>query len=161
MPPSYPIKRPRLALSCFVCRRRKVRCGKEQPQCNNCVRMDEACIYNTRARDPCTGRVQRATEEDSVSQEATSYEREAPDVTNQQLKLDQGSQRNRGVSDSWDPHGKTGSEETLESQLKETIYALPSDDLYMQRGSRIRYIRRTFWGFMNGNVRYNDRNVTR
>lgn len=115
--------------------------------------MDEACIYNTGARDPCTGRVQKATEGDSVPQEATSYEREAPDVTNQRLRLNQDSQRRRGVSDSWDTHGTTGSDETLETLLKETIHALPSDYFSVQRGSRFRYISKTFWGFMNGNVR--------
>ncbi|KAJ6009060.1 hypothetical protein N7522_004076 [Penicillium canescens] len=52
-----PIKRPRLALSCVVCRRRKVRCGREHPQCVNCTRMNETCVYNTGVRDELTGRV--------------------------------------------------------------------------------------------------------
>ncbi|KAJ5605719.1 hypothetical protein N7510_008500 [Penicillium lagena] len=158
MPPpeSYPIKRPRLALSCIVCRRRKVRCGKEQPQCNNCVRMNEACVYNIGARDPWTGRVQRAAEEDAVSQKASSNDKMAPDVTNQRARLNQDIQRNRGNSNSGDPHGKIGSEGTLDSPLKETIYALPSDYLIMQGGSRTRYISKSFWGFMNGNPNLNN-----
>ena len=56
-----PIKRPRLALSCVVCRRRKVRCGREHPQCVNCTRMNETCVYNTGVRDELTGRVQHAS----------------------------------------------------------------------------------------------------
>ena len=47
MPPSESrqITRPRTSLSCLICRRRKVRCGREQPACNNCVKMNEACEY--------------------------------------------------------------------------------------------------------------------
>ncbi|GKZ18420.1 hypothetical protein AbraIFM66951_000979 [Aspergillus brasiliensis] len=61
MPPTEPrqIKRPRLSLSCIVCRRRKVRCGREQPECANCVRMKEKCVYKTMVRDEFTGRVRQ------------------------------------------------------------------------------------------------------
>lgn len=38
--------RPRLCLSCAACRRRKVRCTKEQPACNSCVRTNEECKYD-------------------------------------------------------------------------------------------------------------------
>ena len=41
--------RPRLCLSCATCRRRKVRCTKEQPACNSCVRTNEECIYDKAA----------------------------------------------------------------------------------------------------------------
>jgi hypothetical protein len=41
----------RPSLSCSVCRRRKVKCGKEKPACGNCVRMDEVCEYD---REPGT-----------------------------------------------------------------------------------------------------------
>lgn len=40
-----PITRPRQSFSCVVCRRRKVRCGREQPACSNCVRIRETCEY--------------------------------------------------------------------------------------------------------------------
>ncbi|CAK49101.1 uncharacterized protein An10g00100 [Aspergillus niger] len=62
-PPSEPrqIKRPRLSLSCIVCRRRKVRCGREHPECANCVRMKENCVYKTMVRDEFTGRVRQVS----------------------------------------------------------------------------------------------------
>lgn len=41
--------RPRLCLSCATCRRRKVRCTKEQPACNSCVRTNEECRYDKHA----------------------------------------------------------------------------------------------------------------
>ncbi|KAJ5306022.1 hypothetical protein N7508_005037 [Penicillium antarcticum] len=62
-----PIKRPRLALSCVVCRRRKVRCGREHPECANCTRMNETCVYNTGVRDELTGRVQHVSLDDQSS----------------------------------------------------------------------------------------------
>ncbi|KAJ5622723.1 hypothetical protein N7528_005955 [Penicillium herquei] len=45
------IKKPRLSLSCIVCRRRKVRCGREQPECANCVRMKQNCVYQALVHD--------------------------------------------------------------------------------------------------------------
>ncbi|KAJ5769079.1 hypothetical protein N7520_003638 [Penicillium odoratum] len=45
------IKKPRLSLSCIVCRRRKVRCDREQPECANCVRMKEKCVYQALVND--------------------------------------------------------------------------------------------------------------
>ncbi|KAJ5106717.1 C6 zinc finger domain protein [Penicillium angulare] len=56
-PEDRPVKRPRMALSCLRCRRRKVRCGKEQPQCRRCELASKACVYSTGVRDPDTGRV--------------------------------------------------------------------------------------------------------
>ncbi|KAJ5939549.1 Transcription factor [Penicillium verhagenii] len=56
-PQSRPIKKPRISLSCIVCRRRKVGCGREQPECANCVRMKENCVYQAMTRDESTGRV--------------------------------------------------------------------------------------------------------
>ena len=41
------ITRPRPSLSCVICRRRKVRCGREQPACSNCVRAQETCKYQS------------------------------------------------------------------------------------------------------------------
>ncbi|PYH88730.1 hypothetical protein BO71DRAFT_413316 [Aspergillus ellipticus CBS 707.79] len=63
MPPPEPrqIKRPRLSLSCIVCRRRKVRCGREQPECANCVRMKENCLYKIMVRDDSTGQVHQVS----------------------------------------------------------------------------------------------------
>ncbi|PWY94566.1 hypothetical protein BO94DRAFT_563173 [Aspergillus sclerotioniger CBS 115572] len=46
-----PIKRPRVSLSCIACRRRKVRCTREQPACANCIRTKETCVYSATSRD--------------------------------------------------------------------------------------------------------------
>lgn len=40
------ISRPRPCLSCATCRRRKVRCGRESPECYNCIRLREPCHYD-------------------------------------------------------------------------------------------------------------------
>ena len=63
MPPPKPrqIKKPRLSLSCTVCRRRKVRCGRELPECANCIRMKKNCAYNTTVRDEFTGQVHQVS----------------------------------------------------------------------------------------------------
>ena len=51
--------RPRQSLSCVVCRRRKVRCGKEQPACGNCVRINESCEYETNTPDLASRQAKR------------------------------------------------------------------------------------------------------
>ncbi|KAJ5279141.1 hypothetical protein N7478_004513 [Penicillium angulare] len=56
------VKKPRIRLTCLRCRRRKVRCGKEQPQCMNCQSASETCEYPTDFRDVDTGRVVPSTE---------------------------------------------------------------------------------------------------
>ncbi len=53
------ITRPRPSLSCVICQRRKVRCGREQPACSNCVRIQEACQYDADNRDLSTPQVTR------------------------------------------------------------------------------------------------------
>lgn len=53
------ITRPRPSMSCAICRGRKVRCGREQPACSNCVRIQEACQYDADNRDLSTPQVTR------------------------------------------------------------------------------------------------------
>lgn len=53
------VKRPRLSLSCSVCRSRKVRCGREHPECTNCLRMNQKCVYESLVRDELTGRLRQ------------------------------------------------------------------------------------------------------
>ena len=53
------IMRPRQSLSCIVCRRRKIRCGKEQPACANCVRFNETCKYETDKPDLASRQAKR------------------------------------------------------------------------------------------------------
>ncbi|KAL4877842.1 hypothetical protein BJY04DRAFT_221809 [Aspergillus karnatakaensis] len=39
------IKRPRPTFNCLVCRDRKVRCGRERPECANCKKSGRECVY--------------------------------------------------------------------------------------------------------------------
>ncbi|KAL4993818.1 hypothetical protein BDV10DRAFT_198043 [Aspergillus recurvatus] len=45
------VKKPRPAFSCLTCRTRKVRCGREQPECANCRRMNKRCGYQSISKD--------------------------------------------------------------------------------------------------------------
>ncbi|KAL4772674.1 hypothetical protein BDW60DRAFT_222264 [Aspergillus nidulans var. acristatus] len=45
-----PVKKPRPAFSCLTCRTRKVRCGREQPECANCRRMNKVCKYQSTSK---------------------------------------------------------------------------------------------------------------
>ncbi|KAL5335044.1 hypothetical protein BJX70DRAFT_333832 [Aspergillus crustosus] len=42
---SQQVKRPRPSHNCLVCRSRKVKCGREQPECANCRKMGRRCEY--------------------------------------------------------------------------------------------------------------------
>lgn len=53
------ITRSRPSLSCVICRRRKNGCGREQPACSNCFRIQEACQYDANIRDRSTQQVTR------------------------------------------------------------------------------------------------------
>lgn len=124
---SYAVKRPRLALSCVVCRRRKVKCGKEQPQCRNCERLGETCGYDPGVRDTDTGRVLRV------------------EVTRENLPFP--------APASGEPTFKGHKEaaELVTFNRGKPIHLAP-DYLSLQRGARVRHISRTFWGFVNGQV---------
>ena len=41
------ITRARPSLSCYACRRRKIRCSKQHPTCETCLKVSEECIYDT------------------------------------------------------------------------------------------------------------------
>ncbi|KAJ5891244.1 uncharacterized protein N7473_007472 [Penicillium subrubescens] len=128
---SYAVKRPRLALSCVVCRRRKVKCGKEQPQCRNCERLGEICGYDAGVRDTDTGRVLRVEE---------TRENHPPSVA-------------ASGEPTFKGHEKSPAQPT--SNRGKPIYLAP-DYLTLQRGARVRHVSRTFWGFVNGQERLND-----
>ena len=66
------IARPRQSLSCLVCRRRKVRCGREQPACSNCVRFREACEYESEPPDPADRQAKRKETRGSSQGETVS-----------------------------------------------------------------------------------------
>ncbi|KAL3423171.1 fungal specific transcription factor domain-containing protein [Phlyctema vagabunda] len=57
MPPerARKITRNRQALSCVTCRQRKVRCGKEHPSCESCLKIGEQCVYGTAATAAAAG----------------------------------------------------------------------------------------------------------
>lgn len=63
------ISRPRQSLSCFVCKRRKVRCGREQPACSNCLRTHETCQYEHDILDRATRQKKRKPASDKPSYE--------------------------------------------------------------------------------------------
>ncbi|KAJ5693140.1 hypothetical protein N7462_002563 [Penicillium macrosclerotiorum] len=127
----HQVKRPRLALSCLVCRRRKVKCGKEQPRCQNCERMGETCVYNTGIRDPQTGRVCHSTEQKEGN-------------TTTELSFN-------GQLGYEEPNQENSSSNQYISQ--ESSVSVPVDHISFQPGSRVRHIGKTFWGFVNGQVR--------
>lgn len=74
-----PITRPRISLSCVVCRRRKVRCGREQPACSNCVRINEACEYEADVRDRSRSQAKPSSTSSALREEtSTSRQGSAP-----------------------------------------------------------------------------------
>lgn len=128
---SYPVKRPRLALSCLVCTRRKVRCGREQPHCSNCERLGETCVYNPGTRDPGTGRVLRAGDnEDSNDGEGPMPNTQKPG--NHQSSLDMFFK-------------------APEQGAPYDALALSRDRLSV-RNAQFRYVGKSFWGFVNSHV---------
>lgn len=140
MPPkSREVKRPRLALSCVVCRRRKVRCGKELPQCHNCERLGNTCVYNTGTRDPSTGRVLRVVEEHIRGSTETLR-----DDGNVLSRPDEYAVR------------EDGQDKTPELEVSGRERDLPPEHLSTQRGSRSRYIGRSFWASVSGQEQPND-----
>lgn len=138
LPEARQVKRPRLALSCVICRRRKVRCGKEQPLCHNCVRLGETCVYNIGTRDPTTGRVLRAAEEEENSEPQPSNDVVIPLPRNpESVRQDD-------------------QDMALRQQLSRDELPLPPDHEIVQRGSLSRLVGKSFWGFVNGQEKLND-----
>lgn len=41
------ITRARPSLSCYACRRRKIRCSRQHPTCETCLKVNEECVYDT------------------------------------------------------------------------------------------------------------------
>ncbi|KAJ5186081.1 Transcription factor [Penicillium cf. griseofulvum] len=175
--PERQIKKPRLSLSCIVCRRRKVRCGREQPDCANCVRMKENCVYRTMVRDESTGRVRPVSPRDS------GESRESRDSNARQdlpwLHRDAYPKPSRPPSHSPSPQHPTvpSWEEAIQQPSYEvpigsatttrdpspvpsssflTLNPLCRDYLSIRRGGRVRYIGRTFWGFVAGKESLGD-----
>ncbi|KAL4758603.1 uncharacterized protein BDW70DRAFT_152295 [Aspergillus foveolatus] len=64
-----PVKKPRPAFSCLICRTRKVRCGRERPECANCRRMNKVCKYESTSKvsDNQNRQDQSDTDRSSVS----------------------------------------------------------------------------------------------
>ncbi|KAJ5289929.1 Cytochrome P450 [Penicillium atrosanguineum] len=129
---SRPVKRPRLALSCLVCSRRKVRCGREQPHCSNCHRLGETCVYNTGTRDPGTGRVLRAGE------------------------LEEGNSGESSISNLPEFRDNPQPKAPSEQESSPDTVVLPSNYLSTQHDSQLRYVGKSFWGFVNGQEHLND-----
>lgn len=190
MPLSEPrqIKKPRLSLSCIVCRRRKVRCGREHPECANCVRMKENCVYRAIVRDESTGRVRPVSPQGGNPRDSTDAHLDLPwPHSGRHANAPYPEKHSRPPSRpsphrqepyhtvptvrSWEEalqlprYGDVsvpqigGSSTTREpSTVPSTNYfpflndSLCRDYLSIQRGGRVRYIGRTFWGFVAGKV---------
>ncbi|KAJ5419975.1 hypothetical protein N7465_002494 [Penicillium sp. CMV-2018d] len=201
MPLSEPrhAKKPRLSLSCIVCRRRKVRCGREQPQCANCVRMKENCVYRAIVRDESIGRARLVSPQDRDPRDSTDAQSDTPRPhwrrhANAPYPEKHSRPPSPRLSSSTDPslHQQepyptvpTGSswEEAIQlpryrdvsvpqiggssinrepSPVPSTTYfpslsdPLCPDYLSIRRGGRMRYIGRTFWGFVAGKESLSD-----
>ncbi|KAL4794666.1 hypothetical protein BDV19DRAFT_379370 [Aspergillus venezuelensis] len=168
------IKRPRLSLSCIVCRRRKVRCGREQPECASCVRIKERCVYKTTVRDEFTGQVRVSP--DTESNEPEPQHRQWPEtdntnnVTAPYMKVPSWEEVIRPPV--YNEHEVLGGVEGDASSfragefpllvLRSTSTSTPDatnphydhpicgDHLSLRRGARARYIGQAFWGFVAG-----------
>lgn len=182
------IKKPRLSLSCIVCRRRKVRCGREQPECANCVRMKENCVYRAMVRDESTGRVRPVPPQDRDPIDSTDAHpdlpwpdwRVGPNAPYPEIHSRPPSRPSLHRQEpyptvptvaSWEeaiqlPRYRDtsvpqigGSSTTGEPSTMPSTDYFPSlndplcrDYLSIRRGGRVRYIGRTFWGFVAGKV---------
>ncbi|KAJ5951547.1 Transcription factor [Penicillium vulpinum] len=197
LPEPRQIKKPRLSLSCIVCRRRKVRCGREQPECANCVRMKEHCVYRAMVRDESTGRVRPISPQNKDSRDADArpdlpwpdWGRDAnapyPDKPSRPPSRPQFSANASPSPHSQQPYPTVPSwEETIQlPRYRDTSVpqiggssattrnpspvASPSsfptlsdplcrDYLSIRRGGRVRYVGRTFWGFVAGKEGLSD-----
>lgn len=153
-PQSRPIKKPRISLSCIVCRRRKIGCGREKPECANCMRMKEACVYRVMARDESTGRVRPA----SPSPQNHHYSGSDPHPHSQHRNDPDanapcergGTATSRGPLESPEPTAYPSTTSNDPNHPKPT--PLCRDYLSLRRGGHVRYIGSTFWGFVAGKV---------
>ncbi|KAJ5537720.1 hypothetical protein N7494_007199 [Penicillium frequentans] len=151
-PQSRPIKKPRISLSCIVCRRRKIGCGREKPECANCMRMKEACVYRIMARDESTGRVRPA----SPSPQNHHYSGSDPHPHSQPRNDPDanppcergGTATSRGPLESPKPTAYPSTASNDPNHPKPT--PLCRDYLSLRRGGHVRYIGSTFWGFVAG-----------
>ncbi|KAJ5160401.1 uncharacterized protein N7482_007405 [Penicillium canariense] len=162
-PQSRPIKKPRISLSCIVCRRRKVSCGRKQPECANCVRMKETCVYQAMARDEPTGRVRPASPSPQnghyggSQSVGTSYT--AVPSWKEAIQFP-----NDPVANPPCACGITATSRGPFEFPETTAYPFPTstdpngprptllcrDHLSLRRGGHVRYIGPTFWGFVAG-----------
>jgi hypothetical protein len=171
--PERQIKKPRLSLSCIVCRRRKVRCGREQPECANCVRMKENCVYRAMVRDESTGRVRPVSPKDFRDSRESRDSRDSNVRQDLPWLQDAYPKPSRPPSHSPSPQYPTvpSWEEAIQLPSYEvpgsstttrdpsplpssfpTLSPLCRDYLSIRRGGRVRYIGQNFWGFVAGKV---------
>ncbi|KAJ5894561.1 hypothetical protein N7495_006252 [Penicillium taxi] len=183
------IKKPRLSLSCNVCRRRKVRCGREQPKCTNCVRMKENCVYKAMIHEE-SGHLQPVSPQRvsngpnarpelsrshwrAEAESATYPEHLRPGSSNQTLSPKSLQQSEVfSIVSSWEEviqppkvHPSASQSSTATTRDPSPVQSMPPftngdplghDHLSLRRGSRSRYIGRTFWGFIAGKKGLSD-----
>jgi hypothetical protein len=65
------IVRNRPSLSCWACRRRKIKCEKQRPACVNCVRLGDECVYESEAehREKAAAKKRKVLEEQEERQQ--------------------------------------------------------------------------------------------
>lgn len=168
----HQVKRPRLSLNCTVCRDRKVRCGREQPQCTNCIRMNRTCVYQGMVRDKLTGRVrplspgpqdgnltgQSSSDRDSSSSgtgQGQPQPREyqvSEDLVHPTVSSLEESMPVPRIHDGIGGWSGALPDQNLSLQPPRANI-LPSAYLSVRTGGRVRYIGKSFWGSVAGQVR--------
>lgn len=109
------IQRPRPCLSCSTCRRRKVRCGRESPECYNCVRLKESCHYET-------FRPRRSQGQGQPSSTRDARDREDPVASEKKVHEGQGNIQRTSIvqDDRWNewPRNQFGTEKSQAEGLE-------------------------------------------
>ncbi|KAL3459026.1 hypothetical protein BJX64DRAFT_207888 [Aspergillus heterothallicus] len=164
LPAPRNVKRPRPSLSCIICRRRKVRCGREHPQCANCVRMKENCVYEATVGEQLTGHVEdvsvkrqqsesvghltwshwRPGETDKASEPHNGFRRGAPAAGHVAPLFTEGDVPARKSSTPVSASETTSDVSTRQQQ------PFTRDYLSLRRGGHTRYIGQAFWGSVAG-----------
>ncbi|EED18013.1 hypothetical protein TSTA_117850 [Talaromyces stipitatus ATCC 10500] len=204
------VKRPRISLSCSVCRSRKVRCGREQPACTNCIRLNKTCVYKAVVLEKSANRAEQLypgfreeyligddlpsslsqSQGNAVSQTKENHPNQSnPNRDGGNSISNNNNNNNRGASSHphsreyhmlpdlahsavypWEQsmqvlsnHEIAGSgvrPGSFPNQRLSTQNHQPSllsrDYLSLRRGSRARFISKTFWGLVAGQERLSD-----
>ena len=123
--------RPRQSWSCVVCKRRKVRCGKEQPACANCVRNNGACAYENNSTDWASQQAKRKHTSGPSHNEAAP----SPPATEEPLSVWAAQQRNSPPSQTFSIASQIEAEETSNLHTPRHYSVPASSSLDRQHGN--------------------------